>query len=305
MRDGDGFGDIWSGWTSPSSYLRRWFPERTPLPEGDSARRTLAGILTRFNAMGWDRDEGGDGAQATGVIAVVGLRFEARILSRHGVRTMVIGPRRPVVALAPLQSCCGVVSFGVCGGLHPDLTAGDCVVASVVHSREGSWKTNRAWSERLLEATPEALFEPIVGVDHPIGHIEEKRELHRRFKAVAVDMESHIAASAAIENGLPFAAIRVVVDDAHCPLIPAALAARRHDGSVDAGAVLRAVWRSPGQLTALLRLAARTHSARATLLRLRLALGEDFALPAPDDAEVLFEPKSPAPESPGASGSPR
>jgi hypothetical protein len=66
-------------------------------------------------------------------------------------------------------------------------------------------------------------------------------------------------------HGLPFAACRVIIDPP-IALPPAALVNLRPDGTPDVAAVLRSVIRQPGQLPALLRVAA---DARAAQLALR------------------------------------
>ncbi len=73
------------------------------------------------------------------------------------------------------------------------------------------------------------------------------------------------------------AAVRAVADDATCALLATALAGRRADGSVNVAGVLAALRKQPGDLASLIRLAARTGTARATLLRLRPNLNWDFA----------------------------
>jgi hypothetical protein len=59
----------------------------------------------------------------------------------------------------------------------------------------------------------------------------------------------------------------------------AALAGRRIDGSIDAPAVLRALFDNPSDLAPLIRLALQTRLACATLLRLSELLGERMGLP--------------------------
>ena len=169
--------------------------------------------------------------------------------------------------------------FGVCGGLRPTLATGDRIIASRVVSEKGSWPTDSGWSERLRAIAPDAVYAPILGVDSPLAEIEDKRQAFTRFKAAAVDMESHVAAAVASAHGLRFAAIRVGLRRRKLSDRAGGVAGRRYDGSVDRAAVLRELCRSPRQLAPLLRLAAHTYSARAQLLRLRQTLGDDFALP--------------------------
>jgi hypothetical protein len=94
-------------------------------------------------------------------------------------------------------------------------------------------------------------------------------------------MESHIAAEFAAARGIPFAALRVVSDDASHALPPAVLKAMKPDGAVNVPAVIGSLLRNPAQLPALLRTARDSEIAFKALLRCldRLGprlLGPDF-----------------------------
>ncbi len=69
-----------------------------------------------------------------------------------------------------------------------------------------------------MEAIDHAVHADIVGVDAPVTKPSAKCSLREATSAVAVDMESHIAAAAAEDHSLPFAACRVIIDPAHRPL---------------------------------------------------------------------------------------
>lgn len=211
-----------------------------------------------------------------GIVAVVGLQFEARIIAGPTVRAVVLGASTPLAAML-LPTHRGVISFGICGGLSPDLPAGACVIASSISDGKRSWATDKAWTSSLARSIPNAIVGPILGVDAPILDVAVKSKLHQRHGAVAVDMESHVAALAASTHGLPMVAVRAVADDAACALFAAALAGRRSDGSVNVAGVLAALRKKPGELAPLIRLAMRTGSARATLVRLRPILSSDHA----------------------------
>ena len=212
----------------------------------------------------------------SGIVAVVGLRFEARIIAGPAVRAVVLGAARTPLATLLLPTDRGVVSFGICGGLAPGLAPGACVIASSISDGTRAWATDRAWTMWLARSIPNAIVGPILGVDAPILDVAAKSILHKRHGAVAVDMESHVAALAASAHGLPFAAVRAVADDATCALLATALAGRRADGSVNVPGVLAALRRQPRDLAPLIRLAVRTGSARATLIRLRPNLRWDL-----------------------------
>jgi hypothetical protein len=117
-----------------------------------------------------------------------------------------------------------------------------------------------------------------VGVDAPVSDPAIKREWHSSSDAVAVDMESHIAARLAAAHALAFAAARVIVDPAHRAVPAAALAGVRPDGSTDAAAVLRALMATPSEAFGLIRLAADACLARNALQRGRRMFGPRFGL---------------------------
>lgn len=214
-----------------------------------------------------------------GVVAVVGLQFEARIVAGPAVRAVVLGAETtPLVAMI-LPTDRGIISFGICGGLAPGLSPGACVIASYVSDGTRAWATDKAWTTSLARSIPNAIVGPILGVDEPVLDVAVKSRLHKKYGALAVDMESHVAAIAASAHGLPLVAVRAVADDATCALMTVALAGRRADGSVNVAGVFAALRRQPGELAPLIRLVARTGSARATLVRLRRILGSQLGTP--------------------------
>ena len=212
-------------------------------------------------------------------MAVVGLQFEARIIAGPAVRAVVLGTEQTPLVTMLLPTDRGVISFGICGGLAPGLAPGACVIASSISDGTRAWATDKAWTKRLARSIPNAIIGPMLGVDAPILDVAAKSRLHRRHGAVAVDMESHVAALAASAHGLPLVVVRAVADDATCALLTVALAGRRPDGSVNVAGVLAALGKQPGALAPLIRLAVRTGSARATLLRLRPILSSEAGTP--------------------------
>jgi hopanoid-associated phosphorylase len=187
------------------------------------------------------------------------------------------------------RGCNGVISFGIAGGLAPDLAVGAWVVATGVIAARKRYPTDRDWSRRLLTALGGAVHADIAGVDAPVVQPDEKRLLHHATSSVAVDMESHVAAEAAEVHGLPFAACRVILDPAHRALPPAALIDLRPRGTPDVPAVLRSVICHPRQLPALLNVAADARAAQLALRAGRRRLGPGLSFPG-------LKPDHPAPE---------
>jgi len=215
------------------------------------------------------------------VIAFVGLAFEARIAAGPGVRVVCRtagNTLEAVAANAVRQGYRGMISFGVAGGLASHMRAGDWVVASAVRESHTVRPTDANWSRKLLGLIGGAIHAPIVGVDAPVAEPREKRELHYRTGAAAVDMESHLVARAAAAHRLAFAAVRVIVDPAHRRVPSAALLRMRPDGRADTPAVIRDLIARPAQFSQLLRIAADAFTARAEMARVRQLLGPHFAL---------------------------
>ncbi len=227
-----------------------------------------------------DRDDALDLADLSerSVIALVGLAFEARIAAGPGVLVICRGRETPdLLRLAIGAGCRSIISFGVAGGLAPELTPGDCVVASSIIDYPAVRPTDPLWSRKLAEMIPNARHGPIMGVNSVVSDPADKRKLHAFTRAVAVDMESHLVARLADAHGLAFAAVRVIIDPAHRAVPPAALLAMAPGGSTDVTAMLREIVARPSQVSPLMRLAADAMVARASLARLRRALGPSFS----------------------------
>src|SRR4030088_2242521 len=215
------------------------------------------------------------------VVAVTCLALEARIALGPGVSVICTHASQLIAALerAAKRGASGIISFGIAGGLAPHLAAGDWVVGSRVRTEEECFPTDRAWARALLAALPGAVHAEIIGADAPVAHPQEKRRLHARTGAVAVDNESHVAARIAAAYRIPFAACRAIIDSAHRDLSPAAMVGVRPDGTPDVLAVFRSVAKQPSQLPALIRTAVDARIAGAALRRGRRQLGAGLGFP--------------------------
>ena len=220
------------------------------------------------------------------VLTVSGLAREASIAAGLGVRAVAAGGDRLVRSMeeAVSEGAAGILSFGLAGGLHPDLMPGATILAGAVIAGRQRWPTDLAWQGRLAAALPSALIGDLAGVDAPVAAVADKQALKAATGALAVDMEFHIAARLAAVHGLPFAALRVVCDPAGRALPPAAMAGWREDGATDVGAVLLSLLRSPRQLPGVIRLARDAREAFASLRRIRGAVGAGCALLRSDES---------------------
>jgi adenosylhomocysteine nucleosidase len=155
----------------------------------------------------------------------------------------------------------GLVSFGIAGALAPELVPGEIVAPTViVTSVGGAFETDEAWRRRFKASLQThsifAASGPLYGSDKAVTSEEAKRRLNDDTGAIAVDMESHAVAEAAIHAGIPFLVVRVIADPANRSLPQAALAAMAQQGLLgQSTAVGKRLLSHPGELGGVIALA--------------------------------------------------
>ena len=193
------------------------------------------------------------------------------MLARDGIIAIPGGGDAPRLESTLEEAAPGatmILSCGIAGALDPTLRAGDLIlhrppfVSSEVEKQaptdvigvSTSLDTSGwgEWHRGLNSALPHAHLGRIIGQDHIAATVAEKAALHAATGALAVDMETHVAARIAARHGQPFAAIRTISDTAAETLPPAALVGMNPDGSMALGRVLRSLARRPRQLPALI-----------------------------------------------------
>ncbi len=171
----------------------------------------------------------------------------------------------------------GVISIGLAGALSPHLKVGAVVIAEQILTGAEAWQCHEGWRVRLMSRLPHATQGQIFGSDVIIENADTKSALHVATGALAVDMESQVAARFAAKRNLPLAALRVISDDATHVLPPAALVAMQPDGGISIGKVLWSVMKKPAQIPALIRTGRASSKAFAELLRCRDLCGVGIA----------------------------
>jgi hopanoid-associated phosphorylase len=203
----------------------------------------------------------------TAPLVVVGLRREARIVDAPGMRILIGGGQSQQLAqalgAAVAEGATSMVSFGLCGGLAPGLSAGDLVVDS----------SDPDWLAEIRAALPRSRAGRVIGLDAVVASVGEKARLRRGTGADAVDMESHLVVDAARRAQVRYAIIRAVSDPADRALPRAAIVGMRPDGGVDVAAVVAALARRPWELASLLRIAGDAGRAFKSLSEARTRLG--------------------------------
>jgi adenosylhomocysteine nucleosidase len=265
--------------------------QRMRVPLAEIADIAFTGADTARAAQEiWERRKGtlesretsayGDWAEPAPLLVVVALERELRSMARalgvkrhaHTVRGRIAGSE--VVAVAAgvggeARQALGeerprlLLSCGFAGGLDGALQTGDLVMATAVRDEAGNVLVPQ---DALLRRAAEALQ----GLRCRQGEIlfsrqvaataADKRSLGQRG-ALAVDMESYSAALAATEAGIPWLAVRVILDPLEVPLPPFT----REAGSSYLGPALRYALSGPRAAADLFALAGRARRAGAAL----------------------------------------
>lgn len=162
--------------------------------------------------------------------------------------------RRGLAALLERLPVRRLLLLGVGGGLSPELEEGALVVGRTVRSAAGEAPPPDADWLGWAAGSGEALVGTVVTVERILRDPGAKAELWRRLATAGpatVDLESAHWAREAARRGVPYLAVRAVLDPAGEELPLDFEACRGADGRVRTGRVLLAALARPGRLVAL------------------------------------------------------
>lgn len=201
------------------------------------------------------------------ILVVTGLRREASLLRGNGAEVLAGGgaPQRLATELAAAsRHAAGIVSFGMAGALDPALRLGDWHIGDRL---TGAFECDcdPAWVAALARCLPRARIGTAYCDGRLISDPAEKLSLGASHAALTADMESHIAAEAAMRAGLPFAVLRCISDEAEALLPPAIAVAMHPGGGLALGAVLGSIVTQPSQIPELISTLARFSRAYTAL----------------------------------------
>ena len=204
-------------------------------------------------------------ADARRIGVVIALAAEGRSLAvacGPDLDVAIVGPgphRAEAGARALIERGAGaLLSWGTSGALVDAVSPGQVLLADGVRDARGfEYHCDPHWLD--LAARALAPCAPrrarLVTVERPVSNERAKRLLARDSGCVAVDMESAAVAASAATAGLPFLAVRSIVDPVDCDLPRCVMASLDAAGETHVARLLGALARRPWEIVGLLRLA--------------------------------------------------
>lgn len=220
---------------------------------------------------------------------VTGLASEAGCLASlaAGGDAMVLcagadGGRAGLAARQLIErGCGGLLSFGMAGGLDPDLAPGAVTLPRRVLDAAGHAVTvDEPWRDRLAALLSGMAIGAgdIAGSTELVASVAAKQRLRQMTGAAAVDMESLALGKEARRAGIPFLVVRVIADPADRAPPPWAADTIDAAGRVRTLAALWALLRHPADLPTAMSLAGDSRAALAALRRVAAGAGPLFGL---------------------------
>ena len=137
------------------------------------------------------------------------------VIAQSGVRkTAAEACAKAIYTQFPQVS--GFISTGLAGALSAQLNTGDILIGdTIIENTQSEWKRIQIADHIVQSMTNHNVnCGSIYSSDKFINNADEKQRLNAETGAICVEMESGGIASFAKENGIPFAAIKVISDHA-------------------------------------------------------------------------------------------
>lgn len=214
---------------------------------------------------------------------ICGMASEARALGRwaeHGLVRIGISGARPDQAESEARrlieaGCRLLMSWGVAGGLDPEVRPGDLLIPSaVVDEGGGCWPFSLELGAAVAAAMPAPFrWEDhgqgrcILGLDRVLLKPKDKAALFALTGAMTIDMETHRVARVAASRQLPALAIRAVGDPLETRLPRMVAQLLGEDGRPRLGQVALGLMQRPWDVGRLMRVKRETDAALEALAR--------------------------------------
>ncbi len=180
------------------------------------------------------------------------------------------------------QGVTNLLSFGTAGGLDSNCKAGDIIVANSCIDNNGKIiPVDTNWQQRIFNRldkldTVNVLNAAICESSFVVKNSLDKKTLHKKTNAAAVDMESAAIAQIANENHIPFISLRVIVDSADMTIPYVVMNNMDENGNIAIIKLLFGLLKKPGDIISLIQLADNFNKARKIMLECKNKLGIEF-----------------------------
>lgn len=197
-----------------------------------------------------------------------------------------VGPdnARAAAELLVAKGATQLISWGCAAALSPQLKAGDLTLADkLLDADYNELPLDPHWTS-CAKALLAAAIMPVVSgclVESTsiIATGRQKKQIHSITDAIVLDMESAAVAKIANRHGLPFLAIRAIVDPANMDLPRAIAFAANEHGDIVLSKLLLFLLLHPLELPQLIRLGINFKAATKTLTQVASHLHKLAALP--------------------------
>ncbi len=149
---------------------------------------------------------------------IVGVKEEYNVIKNLKYHVKIAygskNSRKAAKMLCKKVKC--VVSFGFAGSIDSELTNGEIIIPKfLINKRKKKVPLSSKYRSTILKKLSHQKVNEkgIVSVDKIINEKKEKEQIHRKFKASSIDMESDSISKVCFDEKIPFIVVRVIFDD--------------------------------------------------------------------------------------------
>lgn len=175
-----------------------------------------------------------------------------------------------------------LISWGCAAGLSHILRPGDLVLAdTVMDTNDVKIAIDPDWhghSKQVLSKSHVVHAGCLLTTAHIVAPSKDKKQLHLKTGAIALDMESAAIAKVAQQHSVPFLAIRVIADSVNTSLPRAINNALNDQGDIVLNKLLLSIAKNPMEIPRLITLGLNFRAAKITLKQVAGQLNDIIAV---------------------------
>jgi len=167
------------------------------------------------------------------------------------------------------QNVSALVSWGTAGALAENLQPGDLLLADSIVNNGNKYSFDTEWNKHIaneLRNTSLKIHHGMIAhAQQVLATTEDKKKLHNKTNALAVDMESLSIAQFANKENLPCVSIRAIVDEASQCIPEAVIKNTDTFGRPALIPLFSSLFQNPGLIPELIKLGTGMKAATTTL----------------------------------------